>query len=661
MNIKKMKRFLKTGFLSLLIFWNLSCTPYLDIVPDNTTTLEDYFSRKEMAWNALSKVYSYLPNIPMAHYSPWLLGDEWLGRPDMDYEDHHVIAIRIMRGLQNTQTPLLGSWSGTGGGKALYQAIRSANIFIDYIDQAQDMSDEEIAEWKAQAKFLKAYYHFSLLQQYGPIVIVDKSVALDATNAELFQDRSKIEDCFDFIIKLIDEAIPYLKDQVDESELGQVDKMVALAIKARILLFRASPFFNGNTEFYSDFLDHDGQPFFPLEKKPEKWKDALDAVEEAITFCKANGIDLYTFDKYPYGYDREDIVLNPDTIQKLYDLRMVIVDPWNKELIWGQTYEQTLQGDENGILAHFSNTVLQAVDYKSGVTNNTRCSEGWLGATYQMLERYYTKNGLPITEDLSFSKDWTTLVRTPGAEDPAYRGLRGVMQPGQETISLYLNRELRFYANLVITGGYWRSHSERVPSQLYPGHTTGFNTDFGGAYFYAGVGVQKMVHPESKSGRWERAVRYPYPIIRMADLYLMKAEILNEVEGPSQRVYDALNVVRRRAGIPDVEVAWSNPELLSLQSLNKHLDKDELREIILQERSIELAFEGQRFWDMHRYKRASSEFSNPVMGWDYMNSGEKFFILSPKQIRRFLARDYLWPISITERNKNGNLIQNPGW
>jgi len=661
MNIKKMKIFIKTVLLSVMILWNLSCSNYLDIVPDNTTTLEDYFSRKEMAWNSLAKVYSYLPDDPISHHSLWILGDEWIGPPELDETENRFNGIKIMRGLQNSQTPLLGLWSGTGGGKSLYQGIRSANIFLEYIDIAEDMSEKEIAEWKAQVKFLKAYYHFLLLRQYGPIVIVDNSVGLDALSEELFQRRSKVEDCFNFILTLIDEAIPDLKDQANESDLGQVDKMVAKAIKARILFFRASPFFNGNSEFYTDFLDHDGQPFFPLDYQPEKWKEALDAVEEAITFCKTNGLDLYTYPKYPYGYDRDDYAISPDTIQKIYDLRMVIADPWNRELIWGQTYVQSLQGNDNGLLAHFSNVVLQAIDYNTGVTNVSTCSEQWLAGTYKMLERYYTKNGLPISEDISFAGELLNVVTTPGIEDPEYRHLRGIMQPGVETIPLYLNRELRFYANMGITGGYWRAHAERIPSQFFPYHTTGMASNFPGNYFYTGIGVQKLVHPESKSGRWERAVRFPYPIIRMADLYLMKAEILNEYEGPSQKVYDALNIVRRRAGIPDVEVAWSNAALLKPKSLNRHLDKDGLRDIILQERGIELSFEGQRFWDMHRHKLASAEFSAPVMGWNHTVSGEKFFVLLPKQTRRFLERDYLWPLSVGELNINGNLIQNPGW
>ena len=87
-----------------------------------------------------------------------------------------------------------------------------------------------------------------------------------------------------------------------------------------------------------------------------------------------------------------------------------------------------------------------------------------------------------------------------------------------------------------------------------------------------------------------------------------------------------------------------------------------MRDIILTERSIELAFEGSRFWDMLRTKRAVMEFSTPVWGWDYRGTtGANFFNLEVKQSRRFTITDCLWPIDLNEMNTNSKLIQNPGW
>ncbi|RIJ46780.1 RagB/SusD family nutrient uptake outer membrane protein [Maribellus luteus] len=636
-----------------------SCTEYLDVVPDNTITLEDLFKKKEEAWDALAKVYNYMPSDDETHNTSWTLGDEWLGRLDLNDNTGHLRGIRIMRGLQSANSPLLGNWSGTGGGRPLYEGIRQANVFLAHIDNVPDMTDLERADWKAQVKFLKAYYNFLLVQRYGPIVIADELITADASPEQLFLKRSKVDECFDYIITLMDEAIPDLKEKAPATLLGQVDQLVAKAIKARVMLFRASPFFNGNMEYFGDFVDADGQAFFPLQYDKEKWKDAIDAIEDAISTCESAGIALYSYEKEPYLFDREDFAENQEKMKKLYDLRMVITDPWNKELIWGYS---NIDIYNQGELAHSTNMRLPE-GYGDGTTNTAGFSWQWMGATYRMAERYYTKNGVPIEQDVTFENDKKfEIVQTPGVDDEEYAELKGIMQPGAETIKLYLNREPRFYANLGITGGYWRTHGVRINTMMYAGEDGGYNSSQHTTDFYeTGIAIKKFVHPESKSGAWQRTIKYPYPIIRLADLYLMKAEALNEYyDAPTQEVYDAINLVRERAGIPNIEDVWADPSIV--RTANKHKNKEGMRDIILEERGVEFAFEGSHFWDMIRHRRAINEFSSPVWGWTHTGeTGADFFILQAKQSRQFTINNCLWPIDLNELNTNSMLIQNPGW
>lgn len=644
--------------LIIITIYFTSCREYLDVVPDNTLTLDNIFAVKEEAWNALAKIYSYMPTDHETHSTMWTLGDEYVGRLDME-EVSQLRAIRIMRGLQSVSDPRLGSWSGTGGAKKLYEGIRQTNIFLENIDRVADMSDAEKKEWKAQAKFLKGYYSFLLLQKYGPIVLIDKTFTPDASTDELFVYRSKVEDCFDFIINLVDEAIPDLKERAPSTSYGEIDRVGASAIKARILLFRASPFYNGNVEYFGDFYDHNGEPFFPMTYDKEKWKDAIDAIDVAIQLCEDNGKELYTYEKEPYLYDREDIAENPELLQTIYDLRMLIVDPWNKELLWGNS---NINYSSDGGIAQATNIRLPAGYFEGGQINVTGYSWQWLAASYRMAERYYTENGLPIDQDLTFDINRIhNFSTTPGIDETDYYLYRGIMQPGVETVNLYLHREPRFYANLGITGGYWRGHIVRINTLMYAdsdgGMTSTSNTD----YLCTGIGIQKFVHPESTSGNYTRQIRFPYPIIRMADLYLMRAEALNEYyDAPDQEVYNAINAVRLRAGIPRVEEVWSNSSLA--KTVDKHKTKDGMRDIILQERGIELAFEGSRFWDMLRHKKATSEFSSPIWGWNHAGTtASSFFVLDVKQARKFTITDCLWPIDLNEMNTNANLIQNPGW
>ncbi|MCH5598600.1 RagB/SusD family nutrient uptake outer membrane protein [Niabella ginsengisoli] len=259
-------------FVSLVA---ISCKKYLDIVPDNTLKLENIFNTRENAWEALAKVYSYMPQDDKVHLTSWTLGDEWVGRLDLNNNTGDLRAMRIMRGLQTESDPQLGLWSGTQGGKKLYEAIRQADVFLTNIDQVKDMTETELKDWKAQVKMLKAHYMFLLIERYGPIVIPTVTASAESEKEELFIPRSKVEDCFNYVINLMNEAIPDLKEKANATELGQIDQVVAKAIKAKILFYRASPFFNGNQEYFGDFLDHDGQPFFPYNMTKKNGKPLL--------------------------------------------------------------------------------------------------------------------------------------------------------------------------------------------------------------------------------------------------------------------------------------------------------------------------------------------------------------------------------------------------
>jgi hypothetical protein len=252
-------------------------------------------------------------------------------------------------------------------------------------------------------------------------------------------------------------------------------------------------------------------------------------------------------------------------------------------------------------------------------------------------------------------------THTPATTDPEYAETRGILQPNAETINLYLNREPRFYANVGITGGYWRAHSVRIATTFYASGAGGMYYDIPLNFFWTAIGAQKQVHIDSKSSGDVDIVAYPIPIIRLADLYLMKAEALNEsIEAPNAEVYAAINKVRKRAGIPTVEEAY-NGSFVTPEAIGKHTRKTGMREIIRQERMVEFAFEGSIFWDMIRYRKAPEEFSSPVVGWNYGAQGADFFNLKVLQARMFTLRDCLWPIDTNELDKNSNLIQNPGW
>src|SRR5690606_19015421 len=116
----------------------------------------------------------------------------------------------------------------------------------------------------------------------------------DANIDEIRGKRSTVDECVDFIVNLLDEAIPYLPEIIESeaSELGRITQPIALSVKATVLVTAASPLFNGNAD-YANFIDKDGVQLFNPIYDATKWDRAAIACKEAIDACHAVGFKLY--------------------------------------------------------------------------------------------------------------------------------------------------------------------------------------------------------------------------------------------------------------------------------------------------------------------------------------------------------------------------------
>jgi hypothetical protein len=162
-----------------------------------------------------------------------------------------------------------------------------------------------------------------------------------------------------------------------------------------------------------------------------------------------------------------------------------------------------------------------------------------------------------------------------------------------------------------------------------------------------------------KEGVYLNDTDMSYPLSRLSDLYLLYAEALNETKGsPDEEVYQWIDAVRSRAGLKGVVESWKKSSVP-----DKPLSKDGMREIIKRERTVELAFECQRFYDMLRWKDAAKALSEPVQGWNYKGNdvASYYQVVTYWNQRTFRARNYLWPVPLTNLIVNANLVQNPGW
>jgi hypothetical protein len=139
----------------------------------------------------------------------------------------------------------------------------------------------------------------------------------------------------------------------------------------------------------------------------------------------------------------------------------------------------------------------------------------------------------------------------------------------------------------------------------------------------------------------------------------MYAEALNEFAGPSDEVFHYLDLIRARGGLKGIKESWANFST----DPSKPNRKEGLREIIRKERTIELAFEGKRFWDLRRWKQIN-ELNNQPMGWNVRGeTADDFYrVVNIAQTPvNFTIKDYFWPIKESSLIGNRNLIQNYGW
>ena len=178
-----------------------------------------------------------------------------------------------------------------------------------------------------------------------------------------------------------------------------------------------------------------------------------------------------------------------------------------------------------------------------------------------------------------------------------------------------------------------------------------------------GYWVKKHTYSNLQTRSYGVGVDETFPVIRLAELYLIQAEAWNEYEGPSEKVYDPLNKVRERAGIPDVETSWRSYS----NQPSKVETKEGMRDIIRQEINIELAFEGHRFFNLRRWKTAHEELNYRPMGWNILGEDWDTFYnrqqgpIPVETERKFTApRDYLFPLRAEEILISG-MVQNPGW
>lgn len=634
-----------TIFLLLLLsIAGGSCKKFLDVVPDDVATIDYAFRQRSNAEQYLFTCYSYIPKHGNPFTNPAFMGaDEfWFFYPyAISGYPLNVASWEIARGTQSVTSPLMSYWTGSNGAPNLFKGIRDCNIFLENINKVPDMDQYEKDWWAAEAIFLKAYYHYWLLRMYGPIPIMDKNKPIDASQEEVQVERRTIDSCFNYVVNTIDLAMPHLPDYIQDqtSQMGRLTKAIALAVKAQALMTAASPLFNGNTT-YASFKNKAGTPFFNGAYDQQKWVKAMNACKEAIDMALTNGHSLNKWTPSVSGN-------LPPELQIQMDVRTAVTDNFNEEVIWGNT---------NSLA-----TDIQSLSQPRPTTSNANNVSfyGMASVPLTMVNMFYTKNGVPISEDKTLDFPTRGASTRVAVDADKYR-----IQPGYVTAAINFDREPRFYADLGFDGSVLFGNGNQDVTKL--NHLEARQGQYSGwqgspnNYNITGYWSVKLLNYLNVMPSITTYIISPYawPTIRLADLYLLYAEAVNEVNGPTADAYHYINLVRARAGIPSIENAWTNFS----NNPSKYTTKEGLREIIHRERTIELAFEGQRFWDLKRWKEAERALQAPIQGWNISKSDLLgYYQITTLFNQTFNVRDYFWPIAEADLLTNKNLVQNPGW
>ena len=639
-----MKKYLLSILCGILL---LPGCNYLDMVPEkDIETVESLFEQRtkvELWWKGL---YAELNNI-FADFrvnTAYLGADEFVTCQALHSSTlYNLDGLKIADGLQMSQNPYGSIWY------RMYVVIRNCNIFLENVDHTYNMSEEDRNWWKADVKAVKAYVYFELVRRYGPICLVPQNMPVDLPVKDYQLPRQHVDTCFKEIINLLEESMEYVpKHSQRISNYGHTFSLEAVyALKAKVLLYAASPLFNGNA-FYSDFKNKNGELLFNSTYDRNKWLLAAEAADKAAEMCEDGGRALVS------GATGK----KTDLLNKMADIENMSFSRFNNsEYLLEWKYPSTfyqfilprLVGDDD----NFDSQAL-----------------GCLSPSMKMVEMYYTANGLPIDADITWN--YSNRYKLASESSPVYEG---VVPMNIDVVNLHLRREPRFYACIAGDRMYWQRGTNTADKDynfLVKAHKEepwGTQYDFIVSNSWQNInGYWLKKHLFS----WFNTLGYANnlqgnetaAIIRLAEVYLMQAEAWNEyLDQPDSRVYDPLDKVRERAGVLPVREAWgsysNNPV--------KVTTKVGMRDIIHQEYGIEFAFEGHRYWDIRRWLTAHQTMNEKQYGWNVIGTTDQAFYnyeTGPVVVyssNKFIApRDYLDPFDAEEILISG-MVQNPGW
>lgn len=651
-----MKKNIKTRITviaaSLLI--GVSSCNYLEVVPIEQPDLDDMMVDSRSTLEYLYSCYGYMQNvanITPLKYSGIEGGTDEFVVPQTLNEMSSAVQYNNITPVNAFSLKNHYPW------RVLYEAIGYCNQFLSSIKEnaPEEVTAQEKSQYIAEATFLKAYYHFRLMQLFGPIAIMDTFLPSDTPKGD-FLGRSHFDYCVNYVVGLCDEALPGLPSSYTDAYYGRATASACKMLKARVLLLAASPIYNGefpvkgwtNTNFETPGY---GNELVSYTEDKSKWQTALDACLDAIKTAEDAGHKLFDMDAIDavianYQLPLPEIPGNDDEefAKRVLMLRFQMIaqpNEGNKEAIWSMV--KANQDMAQASIPHFF------MKTNDGITNLGQWSI--LSPTIYTITHFFTEKGVIPEEDETFT-----------SEDKWYEVADGI---DNNVINLCVGREPRFYANLSFNGDEYSSviaNGNPTIIDFTDPEGAGYNTTLFGNNNNNVTGFlnKKWVHPNIRftgvgwTSNFNDMTNYATPLMRLGELYLMAAECYAHIDGGTAEGIKYLNKIRKRAGVPE----WTEAKLGAAGKT--------LLDAVLEERFVELYYEGQRFHDIRRYcngkKYLSKHCYQGLDAYRYAPTLEQLnTVVQIDQPFDWDDRLYLMPIPDSEIYSNPQLVQSPGY
>ncbi len=543
----------------------ISCEDEMDYNEFVNYDQEQIFSSFDRTKNYVTNIYSYL-DYDFGTYGGAMLSS---ASDESDYVWKSSSIHDFYNGSWSATNPKSDIWSNS------YAGIRASNLYLQ-LSEGRTFEDfkfnrdyneqmERFNRYKYEVRFIRAYLYFNLVRQYGGVPLVTD--VLDSNEANEVTRRSAT-DIFNYIVSECDEIVDEFPIEYTTSyqETGRVNRITVLALKARTLLYKASPLFNETNNL-------------------QLWKDAAIANKAVIDICIANGKSLGSY-----------------------------TDLWGTDnYISSEVIFARRVGDLNS---------LESNNFPIGVEggNSGNCPTQTLVDAYEMKSTglLWNEEGSGYNPSKPFEgrdpRFEMTIAKNGESGWPAYNtndletfvgGLNGAPLSGATTTSYYLKKYIDNSVDL---------------------------------------------RPNSTNSK-----RHSWITYRLGEFYLNYAESVFNFLGSSDATdaeltmsaVAAVNKIRQRSGV-------------NMPSLSEGLDNNYFLEKYKNERMVELAFEGHRFWDVRRWKEGDVLSSITCLRIDKVGDDQFSYTRFEKE-RSWEDKMYFFPIPDWELRKNPNLTQNSGW